>query len=139
MAEPRRFPIGAEPLASGGTHFRVWAPRRQNVAVVPEGGKPVELLREAGGYFAGTAAIAPGGLYRFRLDGGDHLFPDPASRYQPHGPHGPSQVIDSRAFPWTDASWVGVAPADRVVYELHVGTFTPEGTWEAAARQLPEL
>lgn len=141
----RRLPIGAEPTA-GGVHFRVWAPKRERVEVVIEGGpgyaedgQTIELEREAAGYFSGLAPQARAGThYRYRLDGGD-LFPDPASRFQPTGPHGPSQVIDPNGFEWTDAAWPGVTLAGQVVYEMHVGTFTREGTWEAALRELPEL
>ena len=77
--------------------------------------------------------------YRFRLDGEPTLYPDPASRFQPDGPHGPSQIVDARAFPWSDRAWRGTGQRGQVVYEMHAGTFTPEGTWAAAARQLPEL
>ncbi|HSG39093.1 MAG TPA: malto-oligosyltrehalose trehalohydrolase, partial [Thermoanaerobaculia bacterium] len=66
-------------------------------------------------------------------------FPDPASRFQPEGPHGPSQVVDPSTFQWTDRDWRGVTREGQVIYEMHVGTFTPEGTWAAAARELPEL
>jgi maltooligosyltrehalose trehalohydrolase len=144
----RRLPVGAEVLPEGGAHFRVWAPRRRKVAVVLEGptdpggnGRAeVELRPEEGGYFGGLVAAARAGtLYRFRLDDGAALYPDPASRFQPDGPHGPSQVIDPGAFRWSDGDWRGAARDGHVIYELHVGTFTPEGTWEAAARQLPEL
>jgi maltooligosyltrehalose trehalohydrolase len=132
--------VGAEVLPEGGTHFRVWAPRRRRAAVVMEGGGEFRLEPEANGYFAGRVPAAGAGTrYRFRLDDGERLFPDPVSRCQPDGPHGPSQVIDPAAFRWTDGGWRGVPRAGQVVYELHVGTFTPEGTWEAAARQLPEL
>src|SRR5437763_294570 len=66
-------------------------------------------------------------------------YPAPASRFQPDGPHGPSQVIDPGAFRWMDGGWRGVALEGQVIYEMHVGTFTREGTWDAAARELPEL
>jgi maltooligosyltrehalose trehalohydrolase len=146
----RRMPVGAELLPDGGVHFRVWAPRPSKVEVVLEGGrgaakrggKPVavELDSEPGGYRSGWVPEAGAGtLYRFRLDDCDYLYPDPASRYQPQGPHGPSQVIDPDAFPWSDAAWKGAGIDGQIVYEMHVGTFTPEGTWEAATRQLPEL
>lgn len=140
----RRIPIGAE-ISLGGVHFRVWAPRRRRVEVVLEDQAGNELsahalAAEEGGYFSGPVATArAGALYRFRLDGGSSLFPDPASRFQPHGPHGPSQVIDPSHFAWTDHAWRGVAPERVVVYEMHLGTFTPEGTWDAARRQLPHL
>ena len=81
----------------------------------------------------------PGTLYRYRFGDGAERFPDPASRFQPLGPHGPSQVVDPTAFAWTDAAWRGVALERQVLYEMHVGTFTEEGTWLAALEQLPAL
>lgn len=140
----RRLPVGAE-VVPEGVHFRVWAPKRKKVEVVfegPEGDWPVTLAlsREKGGYFSGLVEGAgAGALYRFRLDEEENLYPDPASRFQPEGPHGPSQVIDPDSYSWKDADWRGVGPEGQVVYEMHIGTFTPEGTWEAAARELPEL
>jgi maltooligosyltrehalose trehalohydrolase len=137
---PRRLPVGAEVLPSGEVHFRVWAPRRRSLDVVlTSGGAPVPLNREDGGYFSGSVAGATvGSLYKYRLDGGES-FPDPASRYQPQGPHGPSQVVDPSSYRWQDQEWAGVALAGQVLYEMHVGTFTTEGTWDAAARELPAL
>jgi maltooligosyltrehalose trehalohydrolase len=148
----RRLPVGAEVLPrGGGVHFRVWAPRRQRIEVVVEGvgasgsfglGREsvFELEREEGGYFsAHVEAAGDGTLYRFRLDGGDYLYPDPATRFQPEGPHGASRVVDPSRFRWTDDSWQGASLKGRVVYELHVGAFTREGTLAAAARELKEL
>ena len=83
-------------------------------------------------------AAAPGDLYRLRIDGSDPL-PDPASRFQPLGVHGPCEVVDPAAFRWTDANWRGIAPAELVVYELHVGAFTERGTYESVRERLPEL
>lgn len=136
----RRLPTGAEVQPAGGTHFRVWAPRRKRVEVVIEGSGPAHALRpEPGGYFsARVEGIAAGTRYRYRLDGGDS-FPDPASRRQPDGPHGPSEVVDPGAFAWSDGAWRGVSLPGQVIYEMHVGTFTREGTWEAAARELGHL
>jgi maltooligosyltrehalose trehalohydrolase len=144
---PRRFPIGAE-VVPGGVHFRVWAPLRRRAEVVFEATPqdsaedwPVdfELTAENDGYFSGLVPGAgDGALYKLRLDGGD-AFPDPASRFQPQGPHGPSQVIDPSRFAWTDGEWQGIGPTGQVLYEMHLGTFTREGTWEAASRELPEL
>jgi maltooligosyltrehalose trehalohydrolase len=135
-ARERRLPIGAE-VTPEGVHFRVWAPARKRVEVVLE--DAAELEPEEDGYFSGLVPGAgAGALYRLRLDGGD-AFPDPASRFQPQGPHGPSQVVDPSTFEWTDGDWRGVTRDGQVLYEMHVGTFTPEGTWEAAARELPEL
>ena len=137
------MPIGAEATPEG-VRFRVWAPIRKRVEVVFEEAAeewPVEfdLTPEEDGYFSGLVPQAgAGALYRYRLDGGD-AFPDPASRFQPQGPHGPSQVVDPSGFEWTDRDWKGIGRDGQVIYEMHVGTFTPEGTWEAAARELPEL
>jgi maltooligosyltrehalose trehalohydrolase len=140
MHRHRKFPIGAE-VTDGGVHFRVWAPRRRRVEVILEpAGQPVALEPEPHGYHAGLAAgVGAGALYRFRLDGDSYLYPDPVSRFQPEGPHGPSQVVDPTRFAWRDQDWRGAALAGQVIYEIHIGTFTREGTWEAAARELPEL
>jgi maltooligosyltrehalose trehalohydrolase len=143
QAAQRRLPIGAETLRGGGVHFRVWAPGRQRVEVVFEGrgdGRgAVELEPEGNSYFSAVDPdAAVGARYRYRLDGGE-AYPDPASRYQPEGPHGPSQVVDPAAFRWTDQDWRGVTAHGQVLYEFHVGTFTKEGTWAAAQRELPYL
>src|SRR5687768_8291637 len=106
----RKFPIGPELIKGGGVEFRVWAPRSKSAAVElysdSEASPAVEALQDEGkGYFSGTVAAArPGLRYRIRLDHGS--FPDPASRFQPEGPHGPSQIVDSE-FSWTDADWRG--------------------------------
>jgi maltooligosyltrehalose trehalohydrolase len=138
----RRYPVGAE-VVPGGVSFRVWAPKRRRVDVMVEsrdgGAREVPLAAEAGGYFSGVADGASAGtLYRFRLDGGDR-FPDPASRFQPEGPHGPSMVVDPARYAWGDARWKGRAIRGQVIYEMHVGTFTREGTWPAAGGQLAAL
>lgn len=145
-AVSRRLPVGAEPLPEGGVHFRVWAPSRRRVRVVLEDAalaeslKEYELRAEEHGYFSASVLEAcPGSLYRFRLDGEASLYADPASRFQPQGPFGPSQVIDPENFPWTDQAWGGLGAEGQVIYEMHIGTFTQEGTWQAAAAQLPEL
>jgi maltooligosyltrehalose trehalohydrolase len=135
----RRYPVGAEP-APEGVHFRVWAPKRRRVDVIMEGVETAAPLeREESGYFSGLVAGAQAGLrYRFRLDGAG-LFPDPASRFQPEGPHAASEVIDPSTYPWSDEQWLGVSLEGQVIYEMHIGTFTQEGTWQAARRELPEL
>ncbi len=122
-----------------GVQFKVWAPKRKSVQVVLDG-HSFSLKRGPGGTFSGEVATASSGsLYRFRLDSDDYLYPDPESRFQPEGPHGPSQVIDPKAFHWTDDNWKGIGPEGQILYELHLGTFTPEGTWNAARAQLKEL
>jgi maltooligosyltrehalose trehalohydrolase len=136
-SQVKQMPVGAE-VRPDGVRFRVWAPRRARVQVVCDGRDPVALARE-GEYFAGTCPGGAGSRYAFRLDAEDRDYPDPASRYQPDGPHGRSEVIDPWAFEWTDAAWPGIGIRGQVLYELHVGTFTPEGTWAAAARELPWL
>lgn len=142
----RRFPIGAEPLIGGGVHFRVWAPQSERVAVELTDDARfrrsqkdiVELEPEEHGYFSGLLPEArPGMLYKFRTQSGS--FPDPASRFQPDGPHGPSQILDPAKFNWTDQDWRGVPRAGQVLYEMHIGTFTHEGTYAAAAAELLEL
>jgi maltooligosyltrehalose trehalohydrolase len=136
----RRLPVGAEPAPDGGVHFRVWAPKRSAVEVVAEAtGAATALDAEPGGYFSGTVRSAEvGDGYRFRLDG-DVTLADPATRYQPEGPDGPSMVVDPGDFRWHDDEWRGVPPEKRVLYEMHVGTFTAEGSWAAAARELAPL
>ncbi len=142
----RRLPIGAEVMATEGVHFRVWAPKCQRVEVVFAAADgtpamaPLELVAEDGGYFAGVASAARAGmLYRFRLNGSEQLVPDPASRFQPDGPHGPSQIIEPGQFAWSDSGWRGATLQGQVLYELHIGTFTGEGTWRAAQAELDEL
>ena len=138
-AVQRRFPVGAETVA-GGAHFRVWAPGRNQVEVVLEGSGGAPLESERDGYFSAAIEFArPGMQYRFRLDRGDRLFPDPASRFQPEGPHGPSQIVNSLLYHWKDEAWRGVRLEGQVIYEMHIGTFTREGTWDAARDLLPEL
>lgn len=136
----RELPIGAE-LVRGGVHFRVWAPRCKKVEVFLDNGSSFPLNAEKNGYFSGTVKnVKQGALYQFRLDNGEQLFPDPASRFQPQGPHGPSQVMDPKSFKWFDSRWKGIIDKAKVVlYELHVGTFTQEGTWLSALEKLPHL
>ena len=124
-------------------HFRVWAPRSNAVAVEltsggvgPRGTFPLQA--EDNGYFSGLVNEASAGArYKFRLDQGS--FPDPASRFQPDGPHGASQVVDPKTFAWTDQAWRGRPVRELVIYEMHIGTFTAAGTWHAAMEKLPGL
>jgi maltooligosyltrehalose trehalohydrolase len=137
----RRYPIGAE-VVEGGVDVRVWAPSRRRVAVAhgPNAERTTALAAVGGGYFAGVVPrLGAGGRYGFRLDDDPKVYPDPASRAQPDGPHGLSAVVDPGAFRWGDDDWRGVGARGQVIYELHVGTFTIEGTYEAAARELPAL
>ena len=134
----RRLPVGAE-IVEGGVHLRLWAPRRRRVDVVVDGySRPLDA--EGDGYFSTLVEeMRAGDRYRFRLDGGEDLYPDPASRFQPEGPHGPSAVVDAMAFRWANGPWPGIELRGQVFYEMHVGTFTREGTWAAAAAELERL
>src|SRR5262245_12061626 len=121
IAVQRQLPVGAEPAADG-THFRVWAKRRKQVEVVLDRFRTFELRHERDGYFSGFAeGVQTGTLYRFRFDGDGPLFPDPASRFQPEGPHGPSQIVDPSAYRWTDEQWNGMQIEGQVLYEMHIG------------------
>ncbi len=139
----RKLPIGAEPQRGGGVHFRVWAPASPTAAIElqpRDGGaaRTVALTSEADGYFSGLVAEARvGDRYKVRVATG--AFPDPASRFQPDGPHGASQVVDPNGFAWTDRNFRARPERNLVLYELHLGTFTPEGTWRAAQERLPDL
>ncbi|HEV2131493.1 MAG TPA: alpha-amylase family glycosyl hydrolase, partial [Longimicrobiaceae bacterium] len=135
------FSLGAR-TAPGGVEFRVWAPGHERVEVViygPDAPALYPLEAESDGYFFGfVQGAGPGSRYKYRLDGRD-TFPDPASRSQPDGVHDPSEVIDPTAFSWTDDGWRGIPLEEMVIYELHVGTATPEGTFDALIERLDEL
>jgi maltooligosyltrehalose trehalohydrolase len=140
----RRYPLGAELIGNNQAHFRLWAPKAREVNVVVEDaaeGKPkfFPLIAESAGYFSGVADAGPGSRYRFRVNRAQNCYPDPASRFQPDGPHGSSCIVDPTEFRWTDADWPGLQLRGQIFYEMHIGTFTKEGTWRAAAQQLPEL
>lgn len=118
------------------TMLRVWAPLPTTVAVEVDG-RRTSMTSAEGGWWTGEVG-GPGTDYALVLDDGDPR-PDPRSAWQPHGVHGPSRVVDHGAFGWTDGRWRGVPLAGSVLYELHVGTFTPEGTFDAAVERLDHL
>jgi maltooligosyltrehalose trehalohydrolase len=131
---------GTHYLGNHRTLFRVWAPQASTVElrIVHPEERRVQLAHARSGYFqSAVEAVSPGALYVYRLDG-EKDRPDPASRFQPQGVHGPSQVVDE-AFPWNDTCWFGLPLRDYIVYELHVGTFTQQGTFAAIIPHLPEL
>ncbi len=134
-------PVGAIPNADG-TLFRVWAPEARTVDVVLVGNETRFPLRpEDHGYFSGLIREAHAGdRYRFSIDGGE-AYPDPASRYQPEGPHGASEIVDPSAYAWSDAeaAWPGVSIGGQVLYEMHIGTFTSERTFLAAIAEFARL
>src|SRR3990167_2424778 len=147
-----RTELGAHYLGQGRCKFTVWAPfhHRVDVHVLADSDKAsgygntingeslVPLIKQDSGYFEDIIpGIYPDTCYRYRLSG-ERLFADPASRCQPEGVNGPSQVVDP-IFEWEDEHWRGIALADYIVYELHVGTYTTEGTFEAIIPYLDTL
>ncbi|MGE5365347.1 MAG: malto-oligosyltrehalose trehalohydrolase [Bacteroidota bacterium] len=145
----RKLPVGAEIIHGKGVHFRLWAPKCSRVDVTGEERlgenryNPIssfEMTSEDDGYFSALVPdFAEGSCYRFRLDGRKDLHPDPASRFQPDGPHGTSQVIDPSKYNWQDSGWKGVRPENAVIYEMHIGTYTQEGTYRSAAAKIAGL
>lgn len=136
--------VGANRRPDGSWEFRLWAPRARAVSLRfarGQSGQSALLAMEplADGYHSAIVeTLDPGSEYFYQSER-DRDLPDPASRFQPRGVHGPSQLVDLNAFPWTDHGWKGT-PLDRtVLYELHVGTYTAEGTFDAVVRHLPEL
>ena len=135
--DPATRPLGALPLEPGLVEFRVWAPDAAAVAVRLRGADHA-LVRAGAGVWQGRIAAEPGDDYRYVLDG-RAPWPDPCSRFQPAGVRGPSRVVDTSAFAWTDGGWGGVALEELVVYELHVGAFTDGGTFDDVVPHLPAL
>ena len=136
----RRLPAGAELQAEGGVHVRVWSTRSRQIDVVA-GDRSARwpLASEGAGYYSGRIPeLGAGDRYWLLLDG-ERLRPDPCSRFQPEGPHGPSQIVDPAAYEWHDDQWRGLGRDGQVLYEMHVGTFTRAGTWRAAMEHLPAL
>ncbi len=141
MNEAFSLSLGATPLGGGRCRFLVYAPKAEIVEVhlLSPRERTVSLARDDRGYHQGVVEdVPPGSLYRFRL-GGMEERPDPASRFQPQGVHGPSRVVDRNAFPWRDGGWKGLPLESYVFYELHVGTFTEEGTFDAVIPHLDGL
>ncbi|HET8824507.1 MAG TPA: malto-oligosyltrehalose trehalohydrolase [Terriglobales bacterium] len=139
MKSKHEIPFGAE-CEQDGVRFRLWAPRATRISLLLHGADAEFQMHSAGeGWFELTTPNAHAGMrYQFRIDD-DQIVPDPASRFQPEGVHGPSEVIDPKSYEWSDENWRGRAWEEAVVYELHVGTFTPEGTFTAAEKKLDYL
>jgi maltooligosyltrehalose trehalohydrolase len=131
------MPFGAEVQAGGGVRFRFWAPGAKSVELMLAG-RPVAMAGKDGWYEHFEPKAGPGTLYRYRIDG-ELLVPDPASRFQPQDVDGPSEVVDPKAYKWSDHAWNGRPWSEAVIYELHVGTFTTEGTYAGAAKKLKQL
>jgi maltooligosyltrehalose trehalohydrolase len=138
VARKHSMPFGADVLPQGGVRFRFWAPGAKKVELEIAGRYlPLQGGRE-GWYEHLVAAAGPGTLYRYRIDG-ELAVPDPASRFQPRDVDGPSEVVAPADYRWSDHAWTGRPWSDAVIYELHVGTFTPEGTYAGAAKKLKQL
>jgi maltooligosyltrehalose trehalohydrolase len=141
----RTLSLGANLASDGECEFRVWAPRAQRVELKlrrkGSAGEQAELIamkRGEGGCFALRARAQAGDKYAYILDGGAPL-PDPVSRLLPDGVHGSTEIVDADAFRWSDENWRGIPLSDYIIYELHVGTFTQEGTFDAAITKLGYL
>jgi len=131
------MPFGAECRDDGTVRFRLWAPAAQSVALHVNGrGLPVPTVGE--GWFEVVTEARPGNQYKFKINN-EQGVPDPASRFQPSGVHGPSEVIDPCAFEWINGNWRGRPWEEAVVYELHLGTFSPEGTFSGAQKKFDYL
>ena len=137
-----KLDLGASLIGKDRVHFKVWAPKAGQVSVKtwPDGlPREVPLSRHSAGYYEGTAEqMTEGDRYVYLLDHGAE-YPDPASRFQPEGVHAPSQVVDPSLFQWEDQDWKGVEFRDFIIYEIHVGTFTKDGTFESVVPSLPYL
>jgi malto-oligosyltrehalose trehalohydrolase len=139
MQRRHRMPFGAEVLGEGRARFRLWAPSAQEVALVlaaPERVTPMTAL--ADGWWERIETAPAGTRYRYRINGALQVA-DPASRFNPADVHGPSEVLDPAAFEWTDGDWRGRPWEEAVLYELHVGTFSPEGTFAGVEARLDYL
>lgn len=141
MKRSHSMPFGAEVRPDGSVRFRLWAPTAQRVDLLLEGGKPERLALgklEQGWFEVVTPHAKPSDRYLFQIN--DQMkVPDPVSRFQPKDVHGPSEVVDPVIFEWNDERWHGRPWEDTVIYEVHVGTFTPEGTFRAAQEKLDYL
>jgi maltooligosyltrehalose trehalohydrolase len=141
MKRKHEMPFGAECREDGSVRFRLWAPNARSVQLLLHNSPPRELAMSVvgdGWFELATPEARPGTQYTFRVDHQQPV-PDPASRFQPAGVHGPSEVIDPGEFDWTDANWRGRPWDEAVTYEMHVGTFTPEGTYATAEQKLDYL
>ena len=142
MKRSHKMPFGAECREDGSVRFRLWAPAARDVEIclaAPSGSLHLPLNHSDGGSFElVTDAAGAGTQYHFRIDGTQKV-PDPASRFQPHDVHGLSEVVDPNLFDWKDDGWKGRPWEESVIYELHVGAFTPSGTFAGVQARLDQL
>ena len=134
-----RMPFGAELLDEGGVAFRLWAPSRERASVIVDGTEHALEPRHDGWFARALRDAGAGSRYAFAFPEAGFRVPDPASRFQPDGVHAPSAVVDPRAYAWRENGWLGRPWHEIVLYELHVGTFTPGGTYAGAAERLDDL
>ncbi|CAN5905302.1 malto-oligosyltrehalose trehalohydrolase [soil metagenome] len=138
MRRRHRVPFGAEYLGDGETRFTIWAPGAKDVRVALDGADRVPMQRSEDGFSTATLSAGLGALYRYVVDD-EHEVPHPASRYQPEDVHGPSLVVDAATFEWRDEYWKGRPWEETILYELHVGSFTPAGTFAGVKDKLDHL
>ena len=141
MRRLHTMPFGAECLADGRVRFRLWAPKAREVGLCmgeAKRGGSLPMQRVAGWFELVTDQAGAGMRYKFQIDGGPEV-PDPASRLQPQDVQGPSEVVDAASFEWEDQEWGGRSWEEAIIYEVHVGTFTPEGTFAAVENRLDYL
>jgi maltooligosyltrehalose trehalohydrolase len=140
MKRNHRMPFGAECREDGCVRFRLWAPKAQRVSISLENKQSgsLSMAKLDGGWFELVSDAAPGDRYKYLIDGAIEV-PDPASRFQPADVHGPSEIVDPNAFDWSDENWQGRPWEEAVIYELHVGAFSPEGTFAGVEKKLDYL
>jgi len=139
MKRKHEMPFGAEPRDEGTVRFRLWAPNASSVLLqLRNPHRALPMSRTDEGWFELTTEARAGAQYSFKINE-EHNVPDPASRFQPSGVHGPSEVIDPFAYDWQDANWKGRRWDEAVIYELHVGTFSPQGTFAGVEAKLDYL
>lgn len=141
LVRVQSLPLGASRLSDGGWAFVLWSPllERVSVRLLGSSDRLIQMEKDECGYhFALVGDLAPGTRYFYHVEDGRHLH-DPASRFQPEGVHGPSEIVDTGAFQWTDQNWSGIPLEQSIFYELHVGTYTPEGTFDGVIAQLSQL
>ena len=136
----RKRKIGVNFNEGGTAEVLVWAPLANSIELkIIEGEKTVSLNKKSFGFWETfTGELKPGGLYQVCIDG-EKCYPDPASLSQPEGVHGPSQAINPDNFIWSDSEWKNIPVDEYIIYEQHVGTFTPEGTYDGVRKRLPYL
>jgi malto-oligosyltrehalose trehalohydrolase len=141
MKRRHDMPFGAQYREDGTTRFRLWAPAAKKISVSLAGKTAIDLPiqpSEGGWFELVTDAAPPGSEYQFRIDD-QQLVPDPASRFQPHDVHGPSAVVDTQKFEWSDEKWRGRPWHEAIIYEVHVGAFSPLGTFAGVTARLDYL